>query len=120
MNSKILGLIGENLAAKYYRDNKYMILAANYRTRQGEIDLIASKNNIVVFVEVKTRSQNSIATPREFVNTAKQKRIILAAQSYIQTEKLSNCNFRFDVCEVIKDEYENMKLNCIENAFELS
>lgn len=118
MDKHLTGILGETAAAKYYRKNGYEILASNYRTRQGEIDLVVKKNKLIVVVEVKTRSQNSIASAKEFVTYQKQQRIILAAKSYLTVNELMENNIRFDVVEVIVDNNVIINLNCIENAFD--
>ncbi|NCC06926.1 MAG: YraN family protein [Clostridia bacterium] len=111
--SKLLGDSGEKLAAKYYEKQGYEIVARNYRTRMGEIDIIVKTDDILVFVEVKTRSENTIASPREFVTKQKQRRIIAAAKAYMSENKCEPI-MRFDVVEII-----NRQVNCIENAFTL-
>lgn len=119
MNSRLIGAAGESYAAKYYRDNGYQLLTANYRTRLGEIDIIVQKKNIIAFVEVKARTAGSIAKPREFVNKAKQLRIIAAANSFIAVNNIVNETLRFDVVEVYIGEMGEYEINCIENAFSL-
>ena len=111
------GLWGEIYAARWLRDNKYDVLAANYRTRLGEIDIICSKGKNICFVEVKTRGENAIYLPREAVDLSKQDRIIATAMQYI---KASKCRLqpRFDVCEIIlNDKYEPISIKYIKNAF---
>ena len=56
MDKKLAGALGEYYAARYYRSRGYQIEAANYRTRQGEIDLVVSKDGVLVFSEVKLRA----------------------------------------------------------------
>lgn len=118
MNKRLTGVLGESAAVKYYRKNGYDILTVNYRTRQGELDIVVEKNKQIVIAEVKTRSQNSIATAKEFVTHSKQQRIILAANSYLAVNNILERNIRFDVIEVIVDNNIIVSLNCIENAFD--
>lgn len=114
------GKRGECLAASHYRRAGYEVLEANYRTRQGEIDLIAQKGNLLVFAEVKTRDENSIAQPREFVTAQKQRRLILAAQHYLlRNTALAECFMRFDVVEVVLPQKGKPRVRCVENAFTL-
>lgn len=94
------GAIGEVTAARFLRDKGYTILSSNYRCRQGEIDIIASKGGFLVFVEVKTRKQDSLYTPREAVTVAKQKRIIQTAAIYL-SKFPTELQPRFDVVEVV-------------------
>lgn len=117
MKREVQGAWGESMAARYYRKRGYSLLDARYRTRFGEIDLVAEKGDLIVFVEVKTRSSSRHAEPREAVTREKQRRLIYAAQSFIQQNDLGDCPMRFDVVEVIPDETGNAQVACFENAF---
>lgn len=118
MKRNVLGAWGESMAARYYRRRGYELLAAQYRTRFGEIDLVARKKKLIVFVEVKTRSSKRIAEPREAVTKEKQRRLILAAQSLIQQRDLpEDAPMRFDVVEVVPDDEGRALVTCFENAF---
>ena len=116
MNRRETGRAGERAAALYYRLRGYRILARNFRTRQGEIDLIAARGDTVLFAEVKTRGKNAIAAPREWVGGEKQRRILLAARAYILRLGYEP-RVRFDVVEV-RTGGLIPRLHCIENAFE--
>ncbi len=98
-DTKLLGRFGEAAAADYLRKKGYALLGLNYRTRLGEIDLIASRGRYVVFAEVKLRKNSAFASAREFVTPAKQRRIIAAAQEWLQRNP-SQLQPRFDVIEV--------------------
>ncbi|SES67074.1 putative endonuclease [Natronincola peptidivorans] len=115
MNKKT-GNYGEALSKKYLIDKGYFIIATNYRTKVGEIDIIAQKDDIVVFIEVKTRKNSTFGLPRESVNFKKQSTIYIIAQQYIQQKKLKNMSFRFDVIEVLLMR-DQIQINHIENAF---
>jgi len=113
-----LGSIGEQLASNYIKGNGYYILDCNYRTKLGELDIIAKKDNIIVFIEVKTRTSNIYGEPSEAVNYNKQKKIHRLSQQYILHRRLDqDCwIYRFDVIEVkIRD--KKYKINHIQNAF---
>ncbi len=111
------GVWGEVFAARYMRDCGYEMYTANFRTRVGEIDLVARKNGVVSFVEVKARSENAIAEPKEAVDTLKQERIIAASKIFMKITKFTE-QPRFDVCEVhLNAEMQPVKINYIENAF---
>ena len=111
------GLWGEVFAARYLREQGYEIIAGNYRCRFGEIDIIARKDGIVGFVEVKTRQEDPLYRPMEAVHEAKQKRLILAAQQYFR-EVGGESPSRFDVIEVTLGENDRLiGINHIKDAF---
>ncbi len=119
MASVSKGAAGEVLAARYLRDKGYMLVGANYRTRFGEIDIIAEDDSYIVFVEVKTRSQYAYYTPREAVTAAKQQRIIKTAQLFL-AQHTSAKQPRFDVVEITTAEgrpLEQVSLTHLENAY---
>ena len=96
------GAIGEVLAARFLRDKKYTILSSNFRCRQGEVDIIAQDGQYIVFVEVKTRSSDSMYTAREAVTTAKQRKLIVTAGVYLSRFE-TKLQPRFDVVEVVTE-----------------
>lgn len=115
MISKYKGDYGEKLAARELIKKGYAIREKNYHTRIGEIDIIAEKDNTVVFVEVKLRKDTKYGLPCEAVDLRKQKKIIETAKDYIQKNDLYNKNFRFDVIEILIQEKIFMRQT--ENAF---
>ncbi len=117
--TKNLGNAGENLAAIFLENHGYKILEKNYRIRSAEIDIIAEKDGVIIFVEVKTRSNIRKGTPAEAVNFRKQKKIIEAASVFLQDENYCECACRFDVIEIISAG-KFFKINQIENAFEVA
>lgn len=119
MNTKNTGDWGEEKAAIYLKRHGYKIIGRNCRYRQGEIDIVAEKKDLVVFIEVKTRKNADYAEAREFVTAAKQQRVIAAAQLWMQ-ENSCEKQPRFDVIEVYSPNGENglsVKINHLENAF---
>src|ERR1035437_576069 len=113
------GVSGEISAARYFRSKNFTILAGNYNTRFGEIDIIAANKKYIVFVEVKTRAQSTVSLPRETVNLPKQAKLIKAASIYL-SKHTSLLQPRFDVIEIItksKDDFEILEFNHLENAF---
>lgn len=116
--TKILGNVGENLAAKYLENHGYKIISKNFRIRSAEIDIIAEKGGVVVFVEVKTRSNIRHGLAAEAVNFRKQKKIIEAASVFLQDEKYCNYACRFDVIEIYSHG-KSFEVNHIKNAFEI-
>lgn len=119
MSKKNLGKFGEDCAAKFLEDSGYTIIARNFRIRSAEIDIIAQKDNVIIFVEVKARSNIRHGLPSEAVNFRKQKKIIEAAGVFLQDENFSDCACRFDVLEVYLNGERVREINHIENAFEV-
>ena len=118
--NNLTGRWGEALAAEYLRRQGYRILACNYRCRFGEIDLIASYRNYLVFVEVKLRKSDKFAEAKEFVDRKKQERILTTAAFYMQGVS-SHLQPRFDVIEIYAPEGIETKkpiINHLESAFE--
>jgi putative endonuclease len=101
--SKISGAWGEAIAAEYLRKKRYKIVAAGYRCRFGEIDLIAQNKQTLVFVEVKLRKNADFAAAREYVNRAKQDRIRVTASMYL-AQNPTKLQPRFDVIEIYAPE----------------
>lgn len=121
MNKTELGQWGEKKAAEMLERKGYRIVARNYRCRLGEIDIIARKESILAFVEVKLRKNSASVEAREYVTISKQKKIRLTAENYLALrEWAQRLQPRFDVVEV----YAPMgvegdcRLNHLENAFE--
>ena len=90
-----LGQRGEDAAAQLLLKKGYRLVARNYRTRYGEIDIIARKGGFLVFVEVKFRRSSKFGTPQEAVNARKQQHMIRSALSYVKQHSLFNENIRF-------------------------
>ena len=92
--TKDLGVNGENLAAQYLEANGWRILERNFRIRRAEIDLIAEREGMIVFVEVKTRLSNKFGRPAEAVDERKQRKIIMAAGVFMQRAEFAQCTCR--------------------------
>ena len=116
--TKNLGDAGEIFAANYLEQRGYKILEKNFRVRSAEIDIIAQIGDVIVFVEVKTRSDTRHGLPAEAVNFRKQKKIIDAASVFLQDEKYFDSPCRFDVIEIYSDGIK-FTARHIENAFEV-
>ncbi len=108
------GAAGEVMAARYLRKKGYTLLAANYRTRFGEIDIIAADKKYIAFVEVKLRSGAAIYTPEEAVTPLKQQKIVKAAMQYLQLHP-SELQPRFDVIAIVADDRDPMKARSLEH-----
>ncbi|MGI6701467.1 MAG: YraN family protein [Christensenellales bacterium] len=100
MNKRQIGISGEQKAVKYLRKQGYKILDVNIKNHAGEMDIAAEINGIIVFIEVKVRSDDSFGTPAEAVNRYKIRRYINSAKLYINMKKLANRDIRFDVIEI--------------------
>ncbi len=111
------GAVGEALAVKQMLKQGYEILETNYSVYGvGEIDVIAKKENFIVFTEVKYRSSQYGGDPCEAIDLKKQKRIIEAAKTYIQEKNCATYDLRFDVAELLKRDGK-MQFRYTENAF---
>jgi len=117
-----LGSLGERFAQRHYHSLGFEVIAANFHSRYGEIDMIAENNEYIVFVEVKTRSPHNGTAPAEAVTVRKQRRIIQTAQQYL-LDHPSEKQPRFDVVEILASKAGGgmrvYSFNLIENAFEV-
>ena len=95
-----LGLAGEEMAATELERLGYQILDRRFRSRFGEIDLIARDGATVVFVEVKTKIDSRFGDPAEMVTVQKQRRLVSMAEEYVSAHSLCNTPCRFDVVAV--------------------
>lgn len=118
--SKIAGSWGEALAAEYLRKKHYRLVAAGYRSRFGEIDLIVKDRKYIVFVEVKLRKSSDFATARSYVDRRKQDRIRITAASFLSRNP-TELQPRFDVIEIYAPQgvqTEHPEINHLEEAFQ--
>ena len=118
-DKKLLGAFGEDAACRYLVRRGYKILGRNFTCRFGEIDLIARRRGFVVFAEVKMRRDDAHGAAAEFVTPAKQRRIIAAAERWLQLNP-TDLQPRFDVIEVYAPqglETKRSEINHLEDAF---
>ena len=118
--NNLAGAWGEALAAQYLQKKRYKILATNYRSRFGEIDLIVSDRRYLVFVEVKLRKTDKFASAFEYVDSRKQTRIRTTAELYL-SEFPTDLQPRFDVIEIYAPEgtdTRNPEIHHMEDAFQ--
>ncbi len=101
--NNLTGAWGEALAAEYLRKKHYQIVACGYRSRFGEIDIIAKNRKYLAIVEVKLRKNADFAQAREFVHAKKQDRIRVTAEIYL-SQHPTNLQPRFDVIEIYAPE----------------
>jgi putative endonuclease len=97
---KALGQWGEETAAAYLEDPGYTIVGRNFHTAHGEIDIIASKADLLFFVEVKTRSSHTFAYPEDSVTRRKQAYLLSAAEEYLQSHPESGDSWQFDLIAI--------------------
>jgi len=112
-----LGALGEEAAAELLRKAGYRIVARNHRCSRGEVDVIAEKGDLLVFVEVRTRATAAFGGPEETVGTRKQRRVIAAARDYLGQRRGPPKAARFDVIAVV-DGPAGPALTHFENAFD--
>ncbi|WP_295717377.1 YraN family protein [Mucilaginibacter sp.] len=111
-----LGRAGEALAKTHLENSGYEILDENWTYGKAEIDLIAYKNKVIIFVEVKTRTGTGFGQPEDFVDARKQKLLASAADEYIYLMNHQG-DVRFDIIAILFDKNKNYILNHIEDAF---
>ncbi len=114
MNNISLGKLGEEIATDFLKKRGMKILERNFRTPFGEIDIIASKNRKLHFVEVKTRRNMNFGRPFEAVNKVKMRHIINSAQFYL---KGKDRDFEIDVISVLIKKNGEKEIEYIENVF---
>ena len=112
------GIEGEKIAVRHLKTRGYRILATNYRCQLGEIDIVAVKEEYLVFVEVKTRNANTEdINPMMSITKSKRKKLRQLGTYYIQNCKLSDMQPRFDVVGITLQNRRQHILEHIENAF---
>ncbi len=116
MNSILLGALGEQSAARFLRGEKYKIVAANFKTYVGEIDLVAEKGKEICFVEVKTRQVGGMFAPAEAVDYRKRENIKGSAAAFLKKYQ-TDLKPRFDIIEVLVEGKVVKEINHIKNAF---
>ncbi len=117
MNCVEKGRRGEDLAAAFLLENEYRIVVRNWRTKSGEIDIVAIDGDTLVFCEVKSRSNNFHGSGAEAVDIRKQQKIVQTASLYLQRYRLNHCACRFDVIEIKDNERQKPEIYHIKNAF---
>lgn len=111
--TKQTGNIGEEIAAKFLLNKGFVIIERNYRTKRGEIDIIAEKDELLIFVEVKYRTSNRLGPGTAAVTEYKKQKIMNTAKAYIFEKGLNpHKPVRFDVIDIFEKEITHF-----ENAF---
>ncbi len=115
-----LGRFGEKIAARFLRRQRYKILFRNFRAnRGGEVDLVCREGDVLVFVEVKTRSSELFGRPAEAVNREKQELISRGALAWLRMLDRPDVLFRFDIVEIVMTK-NKPAFTLIRDAFQLS
>ncbi|NQT30186.1 MAG: YraN family protein [Candidatus Saganbacteria bacterium] len=119
MESYNLGRRGEAIAEQYLRDRGYRIIERNFRSRRGEIDIIAQDRKALVFVEVKYYSFKSFSLPEWLLIKRKQRSIIHTAKVYLQRKKIKKTFCRFDVLTIHGREDGSKVFELYKDAFRI-
>ncbi len=117
-HTQVVGRWGEDTAAQYLAANGYTVLARNVHSAHGEIDIIASKDGLLIFVEVKTRSSHTFAYPEDSVTRRKQAYLLSAAEDYLQAHPESGDSWQFDVIAVEGAPGGKAQIDHFENVIE--
>lgn len=113
-----IGQHAEQLACRHLQSHGLQLLAQNYRTRFGEIDLIMRDGNTTVFIEVRSRRQHNLVDSLQSIDSRKQRKIILSAQAFLQATPLrADQPARFDVV-AITQQINTSQIDWIKDAFQ--
>ena len=119
MDRRTLGDWGEERALRYLSDQGYQLLTRNWRTREGEIDLVMKQDLTIVFIEVKTRKTDRFGSPEESITRGKQKRLRKTCLAYLQENEYEDRDWRIDVVAIEASRVgEITRLDHYENAVE--
>lgn len=111
-----IGKIGEEAASNFLQEKDYEILEMNWRHRRAEVDIIAKKGDILIFIEVKTRTDDAFGNPASFVTAKKERFLANAANAYM--EKVQHFGeIRFDIIGIIIWSSNRMEIRHFEDAF---
>ena len=109
LTAKELGQRGEDLAARYLVSKEYQIVERNWRCQFGEIDIIALQEEIMVFVEVKSRRGDAFGSAVESVSLAKEKRLLATGEFYMMENDLENVWWRIDIIAIQFSQYDEIE-----------
>ena len=117
MNNAELGKTGEEKAATFLEAKKMIVLDRNYRFMRAEVDIVASTDREIVFVEVKTRRNIRYGEPEESIDDNKKKQLFKVAGAWLHERRMEGAPVRFDVVTVMNPNEKGEKINHIEGAF---
>ncbi|MDI6602566.1 MAG: YraN family protein [Patescibacteria group bacterium] len=123
MSTRQVGKFGERIAEKYLKDKGYQILDKNYYFRipgnlqRGEIDIVAKREDIICFFEVKTLKEDSFISPEEKVNFSKQRKLRMTAESWLMAKKIPlNSKWQIDIIAIKIGQNKKPEIFHFENA----
>lgn len=115
-----LGRWGEDLAVRYLKGRGYTVLARNFRTRWGEIDVVAQEEGSLVFVEVRTRRSGTYGVPEESLTEEKKAHLVVTAQEYLQAHGAEGQQWRIDLLVIeVGRGGKPKRMELLENAVQL-
>jgi putative endonuclease len=117
MQKKDLGKQGEELALRFLKKKGYRLIQTNYSCKLGEVDIIAREKDVIVFIEVKTRTSTLFGPPQLAVTPAKQNQLSKVALNFLKEKKLEEAKARFDVVAILLGP-DGEQIELIQNAFD--
>ena len=118
IQKKEIGRKGEEVALRFLKKRGYQIIERNYVCKMGEMDIIAREKDILVFVEVKTRTSTMFGPPQLAVNSKKQSQMSKVALYFLKEKKLEDVKARFDVVAILLGQ-KGAEIELIKDAFDL-
>jgi putative endonuclease len=112
-----LGNAGENAVAEWYEAGGYRVVERNWRCRDGELDVVVTRGDTLVFCEVKTRASTRFGGPVEAVTATKQRRLRMLAARWLAEHNTRRRRLRFDVASVMRGTNGQLAVEVLENAF---
>jgi putative endonuclease len=112
-----LGADGERAAERHLKGLGYKVLDKNWRCQWGELDLVCARGDLIVFVEVKTRTGDGLTTPADGLTSDKRKRVASAARAYLSAKHFWQRPCRFDLILVVRED-NRMEVEHVPNAFD--
>jgi putative endonuclease len=117
MNRQEIGKLGEKIAQNHLKKNGYRIKEVNYRSKEGEVDIICKKKNFLVFVEVRTKTGSDFGIPEESITSSKKSKLVNCALSYLNEQKKADELWRIDFIGVdLQEDGKPGRVVHIENA----
>jgi putative endonuclease len=114
---RILGTAGEDAVAAWYETAGYRVVDRNWRCRDGELDIVATRGDALVFCEVKTRGSTAFGFPVEAVTASKQRRLRMLAARWLAEHDTRRRTLRFDVASVMRGRDGQLTVEVLEDAF---